>query len=102
MAVRKQRMLDLSDACLALPGGPGTLEEIIEAFSWAVLGQSSNPCAFYNVDGYYTQLANMFDRMTADGYLTDDNRAKLYFSDSFSDIFNFMENYQQPKIREYD
>lgn len=49
MSVRKATMLKLLDACLALPGGPGTLEEIIEVFSWPRLGDNSNPCVFYNV-----------------------------------------------------
>ena len=63
MDERKAKMLSLADACLALPGGPGTLEEISEAFSWARVGQNPNPCAFYNVNGYYDKLADFFDHM---------------------------------------
>ncbi|KMY81010.1 lysine decarboxylase [Leuconostoc mesenteroides subsp. dextranicum] len=101
MSVRKQKMLDLSDGCLALPGGPGTLEEIIEAFSWARLGNNNNPCVFYNIDGYYDELKKMFDTMTAHGYLTEEDRQKLLFSDSLEIIFDFMNNYIPPKIRKY-
>ncbi len=49
----KQTILDMADGCIALPGGPGTLEEIIEAYSWARIGDNPNPCALYNVNHYY-------------------------------------------------
>ena len=73
MDERKAKMLSLADACLALPGGPGTLEEISEAFSWARVGQNPNPCAFYNVNGYYDKLADFFDHMVTEGFLTSAN-----------------------------
>ncbi|MFD0897506.1 LOG family protein [Loigolactobacillus binensis] len=101
MSVRKQTMLTLADGCLALPGGPGTLEEIIEAFSWARLGNNPNPCVFYNVKGYYDPLKNMFDEMTTKEFLTTADRKKLLFSDSLTTIFAFMADYVPPKIRTY-
>ncbi|MFD1418601.1 LOG family protein [Companilactobacillus keshanensis] len=101
MSVRKKRMLDLSDGCIALPGGPGTLEEIIEAFSWARLGDNENPSAFFNVNGYYDPLKNMFDQMTNKGFLSSEDREKLLFSDSLDQIHSFMESYVPPKIRTY-
>ncbi len=101
MSVRKKTMLDLSDGCIALPGGPGTLEEIIEAFSWARLGDNSNPSAFFNVAGYYDPLKTMFDQMTNKEFLSVEDREKLLFSDSLDNIYHFMENYIPPKIRTY-
>lgn len=102
MSQRKQMMLDLSDGCIALPGGPGTLEEIIEAFSWARIGENNNPCVFYNVKGYYDPLKIMFDQMTEKEFLTSEDRQKLLFSDSLDEIFNFMADYVPPKIRTYN
>lgn len=101
MSVRKRTMLDLSDGCIALPGGPGTLEEIIEAFSWARLGDNNNPSAFFNVEGYYDPLKTMFDQMTDKEFLSVEDREKLLFSDSLDNIYQFMENYIPPKIRTY-
>ena len=101
MSTRKKTMLNDSDGCIALPGGPGTLEEIIEAFSWARLGDNDNPCVFYNVAGYYDSLRDMFDNMVQNGYLTQSDRSKLLFSDSLTEIFEFMENYIPPRIRQY-
>ena len=101
MAIRKATMLTLSDACIALPGGPGTLEEISEAFSWARIGDNPNPCIFFNVNGYYDPLQTMFDNMTEKGFLTVEDREKLLFSDSLDEIFKFIADYQPPKIRTY-
>lgn len=101
MSVRKKTMLDLSDGCIALPGGPGTLEEIIEAFSWARLGDNNNPSVFFNVAGYYDPLKTMFDQMTAKEFLSAEDREKLLFSNSLDSIYQFMENYVPPKIRTY-
>ncbi|WP_025023871.1 TIGR00730 family Rossman fold protein [Companilactobacillus nodensis] len=101
MSIRKQRMLELSDGCIALPGGPGTLEEIIEAFSWARLGDNDNPCVLYNVDGYFDPLKLMFDSMVDKGFLTEADREKLFFSDSLDDIYQFMDGYVPPMIRKY-
>lgn len=102
MSIRKEKMLSLSDACIALPGGPGTLEEIIEAFSWARLGNNANPCIFYNVNNYYAPLEKMFDTMTEKEFLTVADREKLLFSDSLDEIFNFMATYIPPMIRTYN
>ncbi|MFD1671233.1 TIGR00730 family Rossman fold protein [Agrilactobacillus yilanensis] len=102
MSIRKTKMLTLSDGCIALPGGPGTLEEIAEAFSWARLGDNSNPCVFYNVDGYYEPLKAMFDQMTEKEFLTKVDREKLLFSDDLAEIFDFMAHYLPPEIRRYN
>lgn len=102
MSIRKQMMMADSDGCIALPGGPGTLEEITEAFSWARLGDNPNPCAFFNVNGYYTPLRTMFDEMTNKGFLTVADREKILFSNSLDAILDFMENYIPPKIRTYE
>ena len=56
MHARKKKMIELADVYLALPGGPGTLEEISEVISCRV-GEHMNPCILYNVNGYYDLLA---------------------------------------------
>lgn len=54
------------------------------------MGQNPNPCAFYNVNGYYDKLADFFDHMVTEGFLTTEDRNKLLFSDSLEEIYNFM------------
>ncbi|MEG0255223.1 MAG: TIGR00730 family Rossman fold protein [Vagococcus sp.] len=101
MHERKRKMIELSDAYIALPGGPGTLEEISEVISWGRIGEHQNPCIFYNVNGYYDLLANFFDQMVANHFLTQEDRSKILFSDSLDDIQYVIENYEPPTIREY-
>lgn len=102
MSVRKKMMLEEADGCIALPGGPGTLEEIVEAFSWARLGDNNSPCVFYNISGYYEPMKSMFDSMVSKEFLTSNDREKLLFSDSLEEIFRFMDSYIPPKIRQYN
>ncbi|MGX7024551.1 LOG family protein [Vagococcus hydrophili] len=101
MHERKKKMIDLSDAYIALPGGPGTLEEISEVISWGRIGEHQNPCIFYNVNGYYNLLAAFFDTMIENQFLTQTDRDKILFSDSLDEIKHFIENYEPPVIRQY-
>jgi len=69
MHVRKQLMFDNSDAFLAMPGGIGTLEEIIEIMTWAQLGRHKKPMAFLNVDGFWDPLLNLIEHMQSAGFI---------------------------------
>ncbi len=62
MHTRKQIMARLSDAAIALPGGCGTLEELLEVITWKQLGIYLNPIVILNVDGYYDPLLDMLKR----------------------------------------
>ena len=101
MHERKRKMIDLADVFIALPGGPGTLEEISEVISWGRIGEHQNPCIFYNVDGYYDTLAEFFDQMVKTNFLTLEDRQKILFSNSLDDIEQFIINYKAPIIRTY-
>lgn len=69
MAERKARMIELGEAFIALPGGPGTLEEISEVISLCRLGRKQAPCLCYNVDGYYDLLERFFRQMNEQDFL---------------------------------
>ncbi|MDF2909439.1 MAG: family Rossman fold protein [Sporolactobacillus laevolacticus] len=101
MDERKKAMMDLSDCCIALPGGPGTLEEISEAFSWARLGENESPCIFLNVNGYYDLISRFFDQMAEEGFLSGEDRKKILISDSFDEIMAFIDAYVPPHVRNY-
>lgn len=77
MHQRKYKMQSLCHACLALPGGFGTIEEIFEALTWAQqpLYLHEKPCVFVNVAGYYDHLFKFLDHATAQGLLLERNRA---------------------------
>ncbi|MFC6323291.1 LOG family protein [Companilactobacillus baiquanensis] len=101
MDTRKILMLSDSIASIALPGGPGTLEEISEAYSWTRIGDNNNPCIFYNVNHYYDPLEKFFDSMTENGFLDEYARKSLLFSDSLAEIGKFILNYKTPPIRHF-
>lgn len=101
MSQRKQAMLQDSVANIALPGGPGTLEEISEAFSWTIIGDSTNPCIFYNIDHYYDELESFFDTMVKKNFMEKRTRDTLLFSDSLTEIGQFIDSYTPPALRNY-
>jgi len=77
MHERKAQMAEHADAFVALPGGVGTLEELFEVWTWALLGIHHKPVALLDPDGYYDPLVEQLDRMVAEGYLSAALRARL-------------------------
>lgn len=77
MHERKAMMADLSDAFIALPGGIGTIEEIIEVYTWLQLGYHDKPCGFLNINGYYEKFFEFLDQMTQEGFLKRENRIQI-------------------------
>jgi uncharacterized protein (TIGR00730 family) len=68
MHERKKVMLMNADAIVALPGGPGTLDELIEALTWRQLALHAKPVFVMNVDGYWTPLLTLMDQVIARGF----------------------------------
>jgi hypothetical protein len=79
-ANRKQRMNELSDAFLSLPGGIGTLDELLEAWTWQHAGLQSKPNALLNTAGYYDGLLRVLDAAVAQGFLSQQSRDLLQVS----------------------
>ncbi len=101
MSERKLKMIELGDCYIALPGGPGTLEEISEVISWARIGKNDNPCVFLNIEGYYDDLKKFFDNMVKNGFLTAEDRHKTLFAESIEEISEFIASYTPPEARSY-
>ncbi|MCL1630722.1 TIGR00730 family Rossman fold protein [Sporolactobacillus sp. CPB3-1] len=101
MDERKKKMMAQSDCCIALPGGPGTLEEISEAVSWARVGENDSPCVFLNVNGYYDLIKSFLDQMVGEGFLTAEDRSKILITDDFDEIETYMDSYAPPHVRRY-
>ncbi|OYT72992.1 MAG: Rossman fold protein, TIGR00730 family [Chloracidobacterium sp. CP2_5A] len=83
MHERKARMMELSDAFIALPGGIGTLDELFEIWTWRQLGYHAKPVGLLNVAGYYDGLLTFLDRAVEEGFLTPDCRALLLVETDF-------------------
>lgn len=69
MHTRKHMMFEKSDAFVALPGGIGTLEEVVEIMTWAQLGRHRKPIAFVNIDGFWNPMLALLDHMRAEGFV---------------------------------
>ena len=77
MHSRKAMMADLADAFIALPGGMGTIEELMEVLTWSQLGFHQKPCGLINIAGFYDQLLNFLDRLVEDEFVAQEHRNML-------------------------
>jgi len=101
MSERKNRMIELGECYIALPGGPGTLEEISEVISWARIGQHQHPCILFNVNGYYDKLKQFFDDMVHNGFLGEADKSIMLFTDSIEEVEQFIANFKPVEVRTY-
>jgi len=69
MHERKHRMFEESDAFVALPGGIGTVEEIVEVMTWAQLGHHRKPIVFVNIDGFWDPMMAMLNHMREEEFI---------------------------------
>lgn len=69
MHERKQIMFEKSDAFVALPGGVGTLEELVEQLTWSQLGQHSKPVVLADIDGFWQPLLSLLDHMRIETFV---------------------------------
>ncbi|RUW57966.1 TIGR00730 family Rossman fold protein [Mesorhizobium sp. M7A.F.Ca.US.008.03.1.1] len=76
MHERKHKMFEKSDAFVALPGGIGTVEEIIEIMTWGQLGHHRKPIVFGNVGGFWDPMLALLDHMAAEGFIHTAQRVK--------------------------
>jgi uncharacterized protein (TIGR00730 family) len=90
MHERKARMAVLADAFLVLPGGYGTLDELMEAVTWAQLGMHAKPCILINTAGYWNGLLAFLDSTVAAGFLKPENRQLLLVAGSAIDAIEMV------------
>ncbi len=85
MHERKARMAALADAFMILPGGYGTLEELLEIVTWAQLHLHNKPVILINTAGYWDGFLRFLDSAVAAGFLKPKNRALLHVAASAKD-----------------
>ncbi len=98
MHERKTMMADLSDAFVALPGGFGTLEEIIEILTWSQLRFHDKPCGILNVRGYFDHLLKYLDHAVAEGFLRPENREMLLHDADPEGLIKKYQIYTAPNV----
>lgn len=86
MHERKHAMFERSDAFVALPGGIGTLEELVEIMTWGQLGRHRKPIVIANIDGFWNPLAKLIDHMSAEGFIHTSHQVRPLVIDRVEDI----------------
>ncbi len=94
MRERKMEMEARAGAFLALPGGWGTLEEILEILTLAHLDVLQKPIVIFNQDGYYDELLALFDRIVREKFMHETVRRKYAVARSVPEIFPLVENWK--------
>ena len=77
MHERKAKMYELSDGFIALPGGIGTVEELLETLTWYQLGYHLKPIGILDVNGYYSLMQRFLDHMIREGFLKEEHGRTL-------------------------
>ncbi|KAG0493791.1 hypothetical protein HPP92_004785 [Vanilla planifolia] len=93
MHQRKAEMARQSDAFIALPGGYGTLEELLEVITWAQLGIHDKPVGLLNVDGYYNSLLSFIDKAVEEGFINPTARHIIVSSRTAKELMKKLEDY---------
>jgi uncharacterized protein (TIGR00730 family) len=96
MHERKQRMYELSDAFVGLPGGLGTLEEVAEIATWAQLGIHDKPIVLLDVDGFWSPLLAWLDRAVEAGFIKPANRSIVASVSRPLDVVPALAAYRRP------
>lgn len=86
MHERKHKMFEQSDAFVTLPGGIGTLEEIVEIMTWGQLGRHKKPMVFANVGGFWNPMMELLKHMSGEGFIHTAHLVRPLIIDAVEDI----------------
>jgi uncharacterized protein (TIGR00730 family) len=96
MHQRKAQMSDLADAFIALPGGLGTFEEVLEAATWSKLGIQAKPCGVLSVSGYFEPLFALIDGAVENGFLSAEHQSIFVAGDDPEELLSQLVGWQPP------
>jgi uncharacterized protein (TIGR00730 family) len=95
---RKMLMAELCDAFLVLPGGIGTLEEVVEMLSWSQLGLHRKPIGLLDTDGFWAPLVDLLDHMTTEQFVGVDHRRLLIADPDPEALLDAMDAWEAPAV----
>ena len=101
MHERKAMMAEMADGFVALPGGFGTLEEIVEVLTWGQLGFHRKPCGVLNVAGYYDRLGSFLEHAEREGFVKPAHRAMLLVASDASALLDRFDAYEAPAVAKW-
>lgn len=94
MSTRKNKIYDLSDAFIAMPGGFGTLDEVMEVLTYFQLGWSQKPVGFLNIDGYFDHLIAFLDYATEEKFMKIEHRQNVIVESDPDKLVHAMLNFK--------
>ncbi|HPS59320.1 MAG TPA: TIGR00730 family Rossman fold protein [Spirochaetota bacterium] len=94
MHERKSLMYRMSDAFLCMPGGIGSLDELMESFTWLQLGYHNKPVCVLNVNGYYSGLLAQLKFMAAEGFLREEHLSSLLVSENIEGLMELLKSFR--------
>ena len=94
MHERKAKMIELSDAFVAAPGGFGTLEELFEVLTWGQLGIHAKPIGLYNTEGYWNPLLRMLDHCLEQRFIDPFQRELVLEAETPATLFEALQAYE--------
>jgi uncharacterized protein (TIGR00730 family) len=101
MHERKALMAELADGFVAVPGGIGTLEELIEVYTWSQLGIHAKPCAVLDAGGFYGSLLGLLDHMVHEGFLREQHRGAMLADDDPARLLDRMVAWTPPAAHKW-
>lgn len=93
MAERKEKMVEISDGFIALPGGFGTFDELSEVLIYNQLRIMDKPVGILNTAGYFDKMLEFFDHSVHEGFVRAEHRNNLLVSDDIEKLFRLMQQY---------
>jgi cytokinin riboside 5'-monophosphate phosphoribohydrolase len=100
MSERKQKMAGMADAFVALPGGFGTLEEILEMITLKQLQYHNKPIVFVNSNGFYNHLFQLFEQFYREFFAKNDYRTYYHVVESSGEVLPYVLDYTAPDFRD--
>jgi uncharacterized protein (TIGR00730 family) len=91
MHERKRKMFEMADAFVAMPGGVGTLEEVVEQITWVQLGRHRKPILLANIKNFWQPLCALIDHMKSLQFIRDDLSFDLLVADRVEDILPMLQ-----------
>lgn len=95
---RKAAMAERSDAFIAMPGGFGTLEEIIEVLTLKQLAFHDKPVIFLNTANFYDPLVTLFEHFYAHQFAKTESRSLYHIAPDVAGVFEYLDGYQPPNV----
>ena len=90
MHERKAKMAELADGFIALPGGPGTLDEVFEVWNAMRMGLHKKPCGLLNTKGYFDKMIEFIEQMVEEEFLSSQHKMLVKIADSPNALLNVL------------